>query len=131
MLTLPELYAQSDYITLHVAITTETYGMLNDAAFAKMRKGVRIVNCARGELIDGESLRRAIESGKVAGAALDVYDVEPLPKDHPILALDNTILTPHLGYATEEAYRVVYAQVVEAIRGHLAGKIVRPINKLG
>ncbi len=77
LVSLDELYAQSDYITLHVALTTETYGILNEAAFARMKKGVRIVNCARGELIDGEALRKAIMSNHVCGAALDVFQTEP------------------------------------------------------
>jgi D-3-phosphoglycerate dehydrogenase len=123
LLTLDELYAESDYITLHVALTTETYGMLNDAAFARMKRGVRIVNCARGELIDGEALRTAIESGKVAGAALDVFQTEP-PVSEPLLAFENVLATPHIGGSTHEAqdgvgYRIA-EQVVEYLRDGIA-----------
>ena len=118
LLGLDELYAESDYITLHVALTTETYGMLNDAAFAKMKRGVRIVNCARGELIDAEALRKALESGKVAGAALDVFQTEP-PAGEPLLALDNVLATPHIGGSTEEAEEAVGVRIAQQVRDYL------------
>ena len=123
LLSLEELYEESDYITLHVALTTETYGLLNDAAFARMKKGVRIVNCARGELIDGEALRHAIESGKVAGAALDVFQTEP-PRSEPLLAFENVVATPHIGGWTHEAqdalgYRIA-EQIIEYFRDGIA-----------
>jgi len=108
-----ELYAQADYITLHVALTTETMGMLNEAAFAKMKHGVRIVNCARGELVDVEALRHAIESGKVAGAALDVLQTEPPEAGEPLLALDQVLATPHIGGSTEEAAELIAVRLAE------------------
>jgi D-3-phosphoglycerate dehydrogenase / 2-oxoglutarate reductase len=114
-----ELYAQSDYITMHVALTTETQGMLNDEAFAQMKKGVRIVNCARGELMDGDALRRAIESGHVGGAALDVFQTEPPAAGEPLLALENVLATPHIGGATEEAQEIVGVRIVEQLVGYL------------
>ncbi len=116
---LGELFAQSDYITLHVALTLETFALLNAAAFAKMKKGVRIVNCARGELIDGEALRKAIESGKVAGAALDVFQTEPPDSSEPLLKLDQVIATPHIGGATEEAEETVGIRIAEQIVQYL------------
>jgi D-3-phosphoglycerate dehydrogenase len=128
LLSLAELYAQSDYITLHVALTTETYSMLNDAAFAKMRSGVRIVNCARGELINGEALRKAIESGKVAGAALDVFQTEP-PVGEPLLAFDNVFATPHIGGSTEEAQEAVGIRIAQQIVEYLKnGVAVNAVN---
>ena len=117
--SLDELYAQSDYITLHVAITKETNGMLNDTAFAKMKKGVRIVNCARGELIDEAALARAIQSGQVAGAALDVFQAEPPPAGDPLLELESVLATPHIGGSTEEAQEIVGVRIVEQVVEYL------------
>lgn len=101
---LDHLFTHSDFITVHTPLTPETAGLLNDAAFAKCRKGVRVVNCARGGIVDEAALLRALESGQVAGAALDVYTSEP-PKAHlsPLLAHPNLICTPHLGASTDEA----------------------------
>jgi D-3-phosphoglycerate dehydrogenase / 2-oxoglutarate reductase len=118
LLPLEDLYAESDYITLHVALTTETRGMLNQTAFARMKKGVRIVNCARGELIDGEALRKAIESGKVSGAALDVFQTEP-PVGEPLLAFDNVLATPHIGGSTEEAQETLGVRIAGQVRDYL------------
>src|SRR6202050_5499574 len=100
------VYLNSDFITVHMPVTKETKEMLNAAAFAKMKPGVKIVNCARGEIISENDLIAALESGKVAGAALDVFAIEPLPADHPYIAQaakGNLILTPHLGASTKEA----------------------------
>jgi D-3-phosphoglycerate dehydrogenase len=119
LVSLPEIYEQSDYITLHVALTTETHGMINDASIAKMKKGVRIVNCARGELIDPEALRKGVESGKIAGAALDVFQVEPPAAGDALLALEPVLATPHIGGATEEAQEIVGVRIVEQVIGYL------------
>jgi D-3-phosphoglycerate dehydrogenase len=119
LVSIDELYAQSDYITVHVALTKETNGMLNDAAFAKMKDGVRIVNCARGELVDGEALARAIQSGKVAGAALDVFQTEPPPPGDALLAFETLLATPHIGGSTEEAQEIVGVRIVEQVVEYL------------
>jgi D-3-phosphoglycerate dehydrogenase len=116
---LPEIYEQSDYITLHVALTTETHGMINDASIAKMKKGVRIVNCARGELIDPEGLRKGVTSGKIAGAALDVFQVEPPAAGDALLALEPVLATPHIGGSTEEAQEIVGVRIVEQVIEYL------------
>src|SRR6478672_11127409 len=107
LVELPQLYSSSDYITLHVSLTPETEGLLSREAFAQMKPGVRIVNCARGELIDDDSLREAIDSGKVAGAALDAFRIEPPPAGFPLFALDLVLATPHIGGSTEEAQEIV------------------------
>ncbi len=127
-----ELYAKSDYITLHMAITKETAGMLNDAAFAKMKAGVRIVNCARGELVDGAALARAIQSGKVAGASIDVFESEPPPADDPLFALDTLLATPHIGGSTGEAQEIVGVRIVEQVVEYLQrGVALNAVNAVG
>ena len=119
LVSLDELYTSSDYITLHVALTVETQGMINDTSIAKMKDHVRIVNCARGELIDGEALRRGIESGKIAGASLDVFQTEPPAAGEPLLALDSVLATPHIGGSTEEAQEIVGVKIAEQVVGYL------------
>jgi D-3-phosphoglycerate dehydrogenase len=124
-----ELYAKSDFITLHVALTTETMFMLSDEAFAKMKHGVRIVNCARGELIDPEALKHAIESGRVAGAALDVFQTEPPAAGEPLLKLDEVLATPHIGGSTEEAQVLAGVHLAEHIIEYLENGIaVNAVN---
>ena len=98
-----QVYRTADFITVHMPVTSETKEMLNATAFAKMKPGVKIVNCARGEIICEADLVAALESSKVAGAALDVFAVEPLPADHPYRRQSNVILTPHLGASTGSA----------------------------
>src|SRR5579872_2117884 len=118
---LAALYAESDFITLHVALTAETLQMLNAEAFARMKTGVRVVNCARGELIDAEALREALASGKVAGAALDVFQTEPPAASEPLLAMENVIATPHIGGMTEEAQETVGVRIAEQLVEYLHG----------
>src|SRR6202011_2060710 len=104
LVDLGKLYAESDYITLHVAATPETLGMLSHEAFRQMKQGVRIVNCARGELVDEAALREAIQSGKGAGASLDVFSTEPPPAGFSLFEAEGVLATPHIGGATPEAH---------------------------
>jgi len=113
--SLDELLAKADVITMHVPLVAGTKHLLNDAAFAKMKKGVLIVNAARGGVIDEAALLRAIESGIVRGAALDVFEVEPAQADHPLFARDEVIATPHLGASTVEAQINVAVEAAEQI----------------
>jgi D-3-phosphoglycerate dehydrogenase / 2-oxoglutarate reductase len=123
------VYREADFITVHMPVTKETKEMLNAAAFAKMKPGVKIVNCARGEIISEPDLIAALESGKVAGAALDVFAVEPLPADHPYRKQPNLILTPHLGASTEEAQEKCGIEVAEVIAGYLlTGEVRNAVN---
>ena len=123
------VYREADFITVHMPVTKETKEMLNAAAFAKMKPGVKIVNCARGEIISEADLIAALESGKVAGAALDVFAVEPLPADHPYRKQANLILTPHLGASTEEAQEKCGIEVAEVIAGYLlTGEVRNAVN---
>ncbi len=129
LVSLDELFAQADYITLHVSLTPETNGFLNDAAFARMKKGVRIVNCARGELIDEAALQAAMESGKVAAAALDVFPNEPTNAEYPLFALDSMIATPHIGGSTEEAQEIVGVRIAEQMVEYLQnGVAINAVN---
>jgi len=123
------VYRVADFITVHMPVTPETKHMLNAAAFAKMKPGVRLVNCARGEIIVENDLIAALESGKVAGAALDVYSVEPLPAEHPFRKQPNLILTPHLGASTQEAQEKCGIEVAEVITGYLlTGEVRNAVN---
>ncbi len=122
---LDQLYPQVDFLTVHMPMTEETKGMVNAAAFAKMKKGVRVLNCARGGIINEVDLLEALNCGQVGGAALDVYEVEPLPKDSPLRAHANVIMTPHLGASTEEAQENVGIEVAEAITDYLVNGAVR------
>lgn len=119
-----ELFQQADYLTLHVGLTPQTTGIINEETIAKMKKGVRIVNCARGELIVEEALAEALKSGQVGGAALDVFHQEPL-KDSPFFALDNVILTPHIAGSTAEAQEAVGVQIALQVREYLKLGVVQ------
>ncbi|MBV8897347.1 MAG: phosphoglycerate dehydrogenase [Acidobacteriaceae bacterium] len=128
LMSLPELYAASDYITLHVSLTPETDHMLHSQAFSQMKPGVRIVNCARGELIDQDALQSAIQSGTVAGAALDVFEKEP-PAELPLLQLEPVVATPHIAGSTEEAQEIVGIRIVEQLIEYLkTGVALNAVN---
>ncbi len=114
LVTLDELFAQADYISLHLPKTKETANMIGAAQFAKMKKGVRIINCARGGIIDDNALYEALVSGKIAGAALDVFAEEP-PANWKLMKLDNVIGSPHIGAATKEAQARVGAEVADKL----------------
>ena len=119
-----ELFAKADYLTLHVGLTPQTHGIINAKTLATMKKGVRIVNCARGELVVEADLVAALQSGHVAGAALDVFTVEP-PKESPYFALDNVILTPHIAGSTAEAQEAVGIQIAQQVREYLKLGVVQ------
>ncbi len=125
LVELDEIYARADFLTVHMPMSPETNGMLNAAAFAKMKRGARVLNCARGGIINEADLLAAIKSGQVAGAALDVYEVEPPPKDFALRQLPQVIMTPHLGASTEEAQENVGIEVAEAIIDYLLNGAVR------
>ncbi|TFH26178.1 MAG: phosphoglycerate dehydrogenase [Myxococcales bacterium] len=129
LVTLDELFALADFISVHTPLTDETRGLVGDAAFAKMKKGARIVNCARGGIVDEAALARAIESGRIAGAALDVFTEEPPAPNHPLLALSQVIATPHLGASTGEAQLNVAIAIAEQVRDFLVhGSVVSAVN---
>lgn len=124
-----ELLERADFITFHTPLTPETKHMINDAAFAKMRPGVLIVNAARGGIIDEMALLRALESGKVGGAALDVFEQEPVDPKHPILQHENVVCTPHLGASTSEAQERVALEIAEQVVAYLQhGTVKNAVN---
>ena len=123
--TLDELLAQSDYITVHMPLTDQTHYMIDEAAFAKCKKGLRIFNCARGGIIKEAALVAALKSGQVAAAGLDVFEDEPLAADHELRKLPNVTLTPHLGASTAEAQDAVGIEIAEQIADVLNGGVIR------
>jgi D-3-phosphoglycerate dehydrogenase len=122
--SMDELYGAADYITLHVGLTPQTTGMINEAAIKKMKKGVRLVNCARGELVNEADLASALKDGRVAAAALDVFNEEPL-KNSPLQSLENVILTPHIGGSTHEAQEAVGVQIARQVREYLKNGVIQ------
>lgn len=123
LVDLDTLYKESDYISLHVALTPETRQMVNAAAFGKMKDGVRIVNCARGELIDHAALAAALESKKCAGAGLDVFDPEPPAAGDAVLSAPNLLATPHIAGSTEEAQEIVGIRIVDQLVEYLSNGV--------
>jgi D-3-phosphoglycerate dehydrogenase len=121
---LDQIYAQSDFITVHVPMSDETRGMINKDTIAKMKDGVRLINCARGGIINEKDLYDSIKSGKVAGAALDVYEQEP-PKELPLRELDKVVMTPHLAASTADAQETCGIEIAEQIADALTGGAIR------
>jgi D-3-phosphoglycerate dehydrogenase len=121
LVALDELFRRSDFITVHTPLSDDTRGLLNEKTLAQCKRGVRIVNCARGGIVDEGALHRALESGQVAGAALDVFSSEP-PGNNPLVGHPRVITTPHLGASTEEAQEKVALQIAHAVADALAGR---------
>jgi D-3-phosphoglycerate dehydrogenase len=122
LVDLEELLRRSDYISVHTHLTPQTRGMLGERQFAMMRPGVRIINCARGGIVDEAALQQALESGHVAGAALDVFAQEPPPADHPLLRDPRVVVTPHLGASTQEAQVNVAVDIADQVLAVLQGR---------
>jgi phosphoglycerate dehydrogenase-like enzyme len=120
-----DLFRQSDFITIHVVLSARSRGLVGAREIALMKPTAYLINTSRGPIIDEAAMLVALQRGKIGGAGLDVFDVEPLPLDHPLRKLANVVLTPHLGYVSDQNYRAYFAGVVEDIRGFLDGKPVR------
>ncbi len=125
LVDLKKLYGEADVITVHTPLTADTKHLIGAKEIALMKKGVRLINCARGGIIDEQALHQAITEGKVAGAALDVYEQEPPAKDHPLAKLSQVVLTPHLGASTEEAQLNVAIEVAKQVADALLGRGIR------
>jgi D-3-phosphoglycerate dehydrogenase len=126
--TKDNLFRQSDFITIHVVLSGRTRGLIGAAELALMKSTAFLINTSRGSIVDEAALIAALRQRKIAGAGLDVFDVEPLPLDHPFRKMDNVVITPHLGYVSEQNYRRYLADAVEDIRGFLDGKPVRELS---
>jgi phosphoglycerate dehydrogenase-like enzyme len=122
-----ELFAASDVISIHLVLSERTRHLVTAADLARMKPTAFLVNTSRGPIVDEAALLAALEAKRIGGAAIDVYDTEPLPRDHPFRRLPNAVVTPHLGYVTVENYRLAYGQAVEDIAAYLAGAPIRVI----
>jgi phosphoglycerate dehydrogenase-like enzyme len=122
-----ELFATADVLTIHLVLSESTRGLVGAEELAAMKPEAVLVNTSRGPIVDEDALLTALEQGAIGGAGLDVYGAEPLPTEHPLRRAPRTVLTPHVGYVTEEVYAVFYAQTVEAVAAYFAGRPVRVI----
>lgn len=122
------LFAQADIVTIHLVLGDRSRGLVNADDIGRMKKTAYLINTARAPIVDQAALLKALDEKRIAGAGLDVFDVEPLPVDHPYRKLDNVVLTPHLGYVSEQTYRKFYSDIVENIVAFLDGKPVRIIT---
>jgi phosphoglycerate dehydrogenase-like enzyme len=125
------LLSESDVVTIHLVLGDRSRGLIGAAELARMKPAAFLVNTSRGPIVEEQALIAALQAGRIAGAGVDVFDREPLPPDHPFRRLDRVVATPHLGYVTEENYRLVYREAVEDIAAFLDGRVLRGINKLG
>lgn len=122
------LFAEADIITIHTVLSARTRGLVGVDDLARMKPDATLINTSRGPIVDGSAVIAALEAGRLGGYACDVYDEEPLPPDHPLRRAPRTTLTPHLGYVTEETYRVFYVQTVQSLAAWLAGQPIRLLS---
>ncbi|WP_369133134.1 D-2-hydroxyacid dehydrogenase family protein [Modestobacter sp. I12A-02662] len=123
-----ELFATADVVTVHLVLSDRTRGLVGRDALARMKPSAILVNTSRGPIVDEIALLEALAAGTIAGAGLDVFDREPLPRDHPLRSAPRTVLTPHLGYVTERTYEVFFREAVEDVAAHLAGTPIRVLT---
>jgi D-3-phosphoglycerate dehydrogenase len=123
-----ELFAQADIVTIHIVLSDRSRGLIGARELGLMKKSAYLVNTSRGPIVDEKALIAALDAKQIAGAGLDVFDTEPLPLDHPFRTMDNVVITPHLGYVSEQNYRKYFPDVVADIRGFLDGKPVRVVE---
>ena len=123
-----ELLARADVASIHLVLSDRTRGLIGARELSLMKRTAYLINTSRGPIVDESALVGAVRKGTIAGAGLDVYDDEPLAIDHPLRDLPNTVITPHLGYVTEEGYRIFYGQALEDVKAWLAGQPVRVLR---
>jgi D-3-phosphoglycerate dehydrogenase len=122
-----DLFSKSDFVSIHYQLSERSRGLITAADIARMKLSAYLINTARAPIVDQAALLKALQDKKIAGAGIDVFEVEPLPLDHPYRKLDNVVLTPHLGYVSEQNYKKYFPDIVEDIRAWLDGKAVRVI----
>jgi phosphoglycerate dehydrogenase-like enzyme len=120
-----DLFRRADFVTIHLVLSQRTRGLIGQAELSLMKPSAYLINTSRAPIVDEQALIATLQDHRIAGAAIDVYNHEPLPADHPLLSLDNVLLTPHLGYVTAESLRKAYGEVVEDVRAYLAGNPIR------
>ena len=123
-----ELFRQSDVLSIHTLLSGRTRGLVGARELGLMKPSAVLVNTSRGPIVDEAALVEALRNRTIAGAGLDVFDTEPLPRSHPLRSLDNAVLTPHLGYVTGDTFAVMYPQMLECVQAWLAGDPVRTIS---
>ncbi len=123
-----ELLAQSDVVTIHVLLSDRTRGLIGKREFALMKPTAYLVNTSRGPIVEEAALLEALQGHKIAGAGIDVYDVEPLPPDHPLRKCDNAVLTGHTAYVIRETYELAYGEALEDVKAWLKGEPIRVLN---
>ncbi len=128
LVTKDELFRRSDILSIHVQLSERTRGLVGARELSLMKPTAYLINTARGPIVDESALVQALQARTIAGAGLDVFDQEPLPKGHPLLSFDNTLLVPHVGYVTKEQYQVRYRETVEDIAAYLRGAPLRVLN---
>jgi phosphoglycerate dehydrogenase-like enzyme len=123
-----DLFRNADFVTIHYQLSERSRGLITADDIGRMKKTAYLINTARAPIVDQAALLKALQEKKITGAGLDVFEIEPLPLDHPYRKLDNVVITPHLGYVSEQNYRKYFPDIVEDIRGWLDGKPVRVIS---
>ena len=125
---LDTLMSESDFISIHTVLSERTLGLIDSSKLQLMKKSSFIVNTSRGPIIDESALVEALDNAQIAGAGLDVFGLEPMPSDHPLITSNRTVITPHIGYVTQETYKIFYEHTVECIAAFINGKPVRVLS---
>ena len=124
-----QLLAESDIVSIHLVLSERTRNLIDSQELALLKSTAYLINTSRAPIVNQQALIKTLAEGKIAGAGLDVFDVEPLPQDHPYRTLPNVLATPHIGYVTDAAYRVFFQEIVEDIEAYISGKLVRVLNE--
>src|SRR5262249_30044997 len=127
LVTKQELFEQADIVTIHVKLSDRSRGLVGERELSALGPGGYLINTSRGPIVDEAALVAALRAGTIAGAGLDVFDVEPLPQAHPLRTLPNTVLTPHIGYVSQNSYARIYGDAIEDVQAWLDGTPIREL----